>query len=91
MAARRTVISFAPIVALSTLVALLLQLNGVLLLWKIQQKRQISAIRAGLLQKKSYFYRNVKRMKQRNLNRKNEVVGTNPVELTYGGKTSGRE
>ena len=70
MAARRTVISFAPIVALSTLVALLLQLNGVLLLWKIQQKRQISAIRAGLLQKKSYFYRNVKRMKQRNLNRK---------------------
>ena len=70
MAPRSTVISFAPIVALSTLVALVLQLHGVLLLWKIHQTRQIDAIRIGLLRKKSYFFRNVKQLKQRDLYRK---------------------
>nr|XP_058964054.1 putative nuclease HARBI1 [Pocillopora verrucosa] len=70
MAPRSTVISFAPIVALSTLVALVLQLHGVLLLWKMHQTRQIDAIRIGLLRKKSYFFRNVKQLKQRDLYRK---------------------
>lgn len=41
----RKAILFAPIVALSTLVALLLQLNDILLIWKREQGKMISCIR----------------------------------------------
>ena len=48
MAKRNRVITFAPIMALATLLALSLQLNGLLIMWKIYQAKQNDAIRADL-------------------------------------------
>ena len=49
MAKRNLVITFAPIMALATLLAVSLQLNGLLMMWKIHQAKQNDAIRAALL------------------------------------------
>ena len=49
MAKRNRVITFAPIMALATLLAVSLQLNGLLMMWKIHQAKQNDAIRAALL------------------------------------------
>ena len=48
MAKRKRVISFAPVMALATLLAVSLQLNGLLMMWKIHQAKQNDAIRAAL-------------------------------------------
>ena len=40
MAKRNRVITFAPIIALATLLAVSLQLNGLLMMWKIPQAKQ---------------------------------------------------
>ena len=49
MAKRNRVITFVPIIALVTLLAVSLQLNGLLMMWKIHQAKQNDAIWAGLL------------------------------------------
>ena len=49
MAKRNWVITFAPFMALTTLLAVPLQLNGLLIMWKIHQAKQNDAIRAALL------------------------------------------
>ena len=49
MARRNWVITFAPFMALATLLAVPLQLNGLLIMWKIHQAKQNDAIRAALL------------------------------------------
>ena len=49
MAKRNWVITFAPFMALTTLLAVPLQLNGLLIMWKIHQAKQNGAIRAALL------------------------------------------
>ena len=49
MAKRKWVITFAPFMALATLLAVPLQLNGLLIMWKIHQAKQNDAIRAALL------------------------------------------
>ena len=49
MAKRKWVIAFAPFMALATLLAVPLQLNGLLIMWKIHQAKQNDAIRAALL------------------------------------------
>ena len=49
MAKRNRVITFVPIMALETLLAASLQLNGLLMMWKIHQAKQNDAIRAALL------------------------------------------
>ena len=38
--AKHKVITFAPIIVLATLIAVSLQLNGMLMIWKIQQTKQ---------------------------------------------------
>ena len=48
MAKRNWVITFAPFMALTTLLAVPLQLNGLLIMWKIHQAKQNDAIRAAL-------------------------------------------
>ena len=47
--AKHRVIIFAPIIALATLIAVSLLLNGMLMMWKIQQAKQDDVIRATLL------------------------------------------
>ena len=42
-----------PVIALATLIAVSLQLNGMLIMWKIQQGKKDDAIRAALLQRRS--------------------------------------
>ena len=49
MAKRNQVITFAPIMAFATLLAVSLQLNGLLMMWKIHQAKQNDAIWAALL------------------------------------------
>ena len=49
MAKRKWVIAFAPFMALATLLAVPLQLNWLLIMWKIHQAKQNDAIRAALL------------------------------------------
>ena len=39
------IITFVPVIALATLIAVSLQLNGMLMMWKIQQATQDDAIR----------------------------------------------
>ena len=53
-AAQRHYCTFTPVLALSPLVAVLMQLNGILMLWKIQQTKRHDAIRAALLKKRNY-------------------------------------
>ena len=55
--------------ALATLLAVSLQLNGLLMMWKIHQAKQNDAIRAALFRKQNYSWRRLKRIKQRCLNR----------------------
>ena len=69
MAKHSRVISFTPIMALATLLAVSLQLNGLLMMWKIHQAKQNDAIRAALFWKRNYSWRRLKRIKQRCLNR----------------------
>ena len=69
MAKRNRVISFTPIMALATPLAVSLQLNGLLMMWKIHQAKQNDAIRAALFRKRNYSWRRLKRIKQRCLNR----------------------
>ena len=42
--AKRKIITFAPIIALATLIAVSLQLDGMFMMWKIQQVMQDYAI-----------------------------------------------
>ena len=91
MAKHNRVISFTPIMALATLLAVSLQLNGLLMMWKIHQAEQNDAIRAALFRKRNYSWRRLKRIKQRCLTEAFERVGISLVELTRGGKTFGQE
>ena len=91
MAKHNRVISFTPIMALATLLAVSLQLNGLLMMWKIHQAKQNDAIRAALFRKRNYSWRRLKRIKQRCLTEAFERVGISLVELTRGGKTFGQE
>ena len=45
--AKRKIITFAPIIALATLIAVSLQLDGMFMMWKIQQVMQDYAIQAA--------------------------------------------
>ena len=47
--AKHKVIIYAPIIALATLTAVSLQLNGMLVMWKIQQAKEDDVIQATLL------------------------------------------
>ena len=57
MAKRNWVITFAPFMALATLLAVPLQLNGLPIMWKIHQAKQNDAIRAALLCDKTALLR----------------------------------
>ena len=57
MAKRNWVITFAPFMALATLLAVPLQLNGLLIMWKIHQAKQNDAIRAALLRDETALLR----------------------------------
>ena len=45
--AKQKIITFVPFIALATVIAVLLQLNGMFIIWKIQQAKQDNAIRAS--------------------------------------------
>ena len=78
MAKRNRVITFTPITALATLLAVSLQLNGLLMMWKIHQSKQNDAIRAALLRKRNYSLRRLKLIKQRCLNRSKRTCWHKP-------------
>ena len=59
MAKRNRIITFAPIMALATLLAVSLQLNGLLMMWKIHQTKQNDAIRAALLRDETALQRHL--------------------------------
>ena len=58
---------FVPL-ELSAIVAMLLQLNGFVVLWEIQQARFNVAILFPLLRKRSYLFQNLKQRNQMCLN-----------------------
>ena len=45
--AKQKIITFVPFIALATVIAVLLQLNGMFIIWKIQQAKQDNAIRGS--------------------------------------------
>ena len=59
MAKRNRIITFAPIMALATLLAVSLQLNGLLMMWKIHQTKQNDAIWAALLRDETALLRHL--------------------------------
>lgn len=77
--APRIVITFAPAVALSAMVAVLLQLNGILPLWKIKYSRQGSMLQSrSLCCESEDIIQNLKRRMQRYLNRRNRSCWHKP-------------
>ena len=58
------------VVNITTLVLLLMQLHGLILIWKIHEAKRNNAILAILLRKRSYFHRKMKQRKMRYLNRR---------------------
>ncbi len=55
---------------LSTLVSLILTMNGILLLWKINETRRNHVMSMVLSRKRSYYFKKLKSLRQRQLNRK---------------------
>ena len=78
MAKRNRVITFTPIMALATLLAVSLQLNGSMMTWKIHQAKQNDAIRAALLRKRNFSSRRLKLISQRCLNRRKRTCWHKP-------------
>ena len=80
------------VVNITTLVLLLMQLHGLILIWKIHEAKRNNAILAILLRKRSYFHRKMKQRKMRYLNRRQRIAaGLNLVVQPCGGRTFGME
>ena len=73
--------------SLTSLVAMLLQLHGIIMLSEIIQKKKKHAICAMVLRKRSYALQKLKRLYAN----RDVYVGVNLVELIYGGKTFYKE
>ena len=70
MARQKVVLLPLAAISLTTILSLLLQLHGVILLWKIHEVRRNNLIFASIFRKRSYFLRKLKQHKQTLLNRK---------------------
>ena len=72
-------------VQLAVYMTMVMQLHGLIFLWKIFEKQRSNAIVAWIQRKRSYYLRKMKQARLRRLRRKNVVVGLVLVEPSNGG------